>query len=109
MKLNQIIEHNKANLSRCTYKQVDYIMNKIPFLRCCDIEYLYTTIYTISNDKHLPKYSCIILCWDKDKDTFRCSYTFYFNNRNRLLRKIRKLQCIEHDIVCKIISINSFN
>lgn len=109
MEIKQIMEYNMINIRRCTGKQRAFIRATMPFYECKDVKGLYITKHDINNQKYTPKYSCTVYCWDKDKNKFRCSYTFGFSNRNRLRSKIKKLQAYNSDIICQIISINSFN
>lgn len=117
MELNDVIAHNKANIERCTEKQVAFIKDSIPGLEHDDVEYMFTSNYRF--DKYVyrkghyelikqpvPKYVCTVLCWDNDVDEVRYIYRFGFNNRSRLRNKIAAMQKEEKDIVCRIISLN---
>lgn len=120
MKLNEIIEHNKVNLERCTAKQADCMRNGLSDLREDEnTKFLFKSCQKFGgfirnkNGKgwtyqpgKIYKYVCTCLCWDKESDTPRCFVQFGFNNRNLLRNKLQSIQKNNSDIVCRIISIH---
>lgn len=118
MSIQEIKDHNKVNLDRCSSKQRYYALKEVPGL-----EYVEPNLFKskIRFDKYVriagtgvcelrkgkpDKYACTLILWDKETNDLYSILQFGFNNRNRLRNRLQALQKQWDNIVCRIISIN---
>lgn len=104
MLVQEIKDHNKVNLDRCSSKQRYYALKEVPGLEYVEPN-MFKSRYRFSNS-HADKYVCTLILWDKETNDLYSIIQFGFSNRNRLRNRLQALQKQWDNIVCRIISIN---
>ena len=118
MSIQEIMDHNKVNMSRLTAKQLTCLLNDVPGLEP-EPDHMFkskirfdkyvrvagTSVYELRKGKP-DKYACTLILWDKETNDLYSILQFGFNNRNRLRNRLQALQKQWDNIVCRIISIN---